>query len=110
MYTIRARFHGPTNHRGSRFSVTWGNARVTVPFDYAASRPSDAAIREALRSRRFIGNFHTAYPPEGAMEARYMLGTLSEAGHDGDRVAVVFVVARSMADKPGEPFPPADRP
>ena len=41
MLCIEVKYHGPTNHRGSRFTATIGwepnNCRVTVPYDYASS-------------------------------------------------------------------------
>lgn len=110
MYAIRARYHGPTNTQGSRFTVTWNGRRITVPYDHSARRAEDAAIRRALRSRRFVGTIPESYPPTDALELRYMLGTLREGDTDGDRVAVVFTVARSDRHKPGESFPMVDLP
>lgn len=47
-YAITARYIGPTNHRGSRYAVRWGDRRVTVPYDYAARDAGRAAIEHAL--------------------------------------------------------------
>lgn len=112
MYAIRARYLGPTDHRGSRFVVTWGDKRATIPFDYAASRPSEAAIREALRSRRFRefrtldGTAYDTLRPG----SRLMFGTLREGGrngYDGDTVAMILPGVSSYGT---EPVPDIDRP
>ena len=45
---VTTRYYGPTNYRGSRIRVTWGNDRVTVPYDYAARSAHESAVREAM--------------------------------------------------------------
>ena len=45
---IRTRYAGPTNTRGSRIIVSWGDRRRVIPFDYAATYPHVAAVSAAL--------------------------------------------------------------
>jgi hypothetical protein len=46
---VSTKYYGPTNYRGSRIRVVWGDDRVTVPYDH--SEPGSAhvaAVREAM--------------------------------------------------------------
>ena len=45
---IRTRYAGPTNTRGPRIIVSWGNRRRVIPYDYAARYPHVAAVSAAL--------------------------------------------------------------
>lgn len=45
---VTTRYYGPTNYRGSRIRVTWGDDRVTVSYDYAARSAHESAAREAM--------------------------------------------------------------
>ncbi len=46
---VSTRYYGPTNYRPSRIRVTWGDDRVTLPYDH--SEPGSAhvaAVRGAM--------------------------------------------------------------
>ena len=53
MWTITARYHGPSNFRGSRFTVTSDILpKATIPYDHSAYNAHREAIREYLRMHR----------------------------------------------------------
>ena len=45
---VTTRYYGPTNHRGSRIRVQWGNDKLTVPFSYAARNEHVQAVEDAM--------------------------------------------------------------
>lgn len=45
---VSTRYYGPTNHRGSRIRVQWGNDRATVSYDYSARSAHESAVREVM--------------------------------------------------------------
>lgn len=50
MTGYKVRYHGPTDHNGSRFTITnlQTGKRVTVPYNHAASNAKVAAILKAF--------------------------------------------------------------
>ena len=47
-YGVWTRFIRPTDRRGSRIRVTWGNDSRIVSYDYAARSAHESAVREAM--------------------------------------------------------------
>ena len=47
---VSTRYYGPTNYRGSRIRVAWGDDHKTVSYDYAARSAHESAVREVLES------------------------------------------------------------
>lgn len=62
MATFKAVYHGPTNTRGSRISVTSAHGRMVIPYDHAAHDPYDAAIKAYCAHKR-IGPFDLVRGP-----------------------------------------------
>ena len=63
---IAVKYHGPTNHRGSRFTATvadWDGTKVraTVPYHYSMD-PSDNALAAAQAVMEKVNNLSTITP------------------------------------------------
>lgn len=62
MATFKAVYHGPTNTRGSRISVTSAHGRMVIPYDHSAHDPYDAAIASYCAAKR-IGPYDLVRGP-----------------------------------------------
>lgn len=105
MYAIVARYHGPTDHRGSRYIVRSGMARTTHAYDYESGDAARAAIVAHLRtltawivpeSIHDGGSGHIYADTTHGETIRFVLGTLPEgtvsSPIDGDRIAVATAI------------------
>jgi len=63
--TITVRYLCATNSRGSRFLVSDGILRLTVPYDHAARDPSRAAMSAFLERFDIRGRFAAGEMPKG---------------------------------------------
>lgn len=71
--TIRAKYHGPTNYRGTRITVTTDETdkrhRITVGWDYSLGilENYQAAISEYLRRMNWGGHWVVSMAEHGAV-------------------------------------------
>ena len=71
---VSTRYYGPTNHRGSRIRVQWGNDKVMVPYDYAAYDARHSAVREALAKwGREVVSLESVAPTESGRGTVYLV-------------------------------------
>ena len=69
MYGFEVRYHGPTNHKGSRISVrSNGGTKRMYSFDYAASDPFYSALQAWLADdAKRCDTRAVRHPPEGTL-------------------------------------------
>lgn len=97
MYAIVASYRGPSNARGSRFLVRFGDRHaVTVPYDYSAPDAGRAAILRALS-----GPLSAVIETDGY---GITFGTLP----NGDTVGVVGILSEGRGYVTAERFPDPD--
>ena len=75
--TIQAKYHGQTNHRGSRITVSrWDSAsqgvdpqRITVKWDDALNRGENyaEAVRRYCEAAQWLGHWRIGSTPTGAV-------------------------------------------
>jgi hypothetical protein len=84
---ITTRYHGPTNHKGSRVSArTYGGRRITILWDYALgiAENHDRAARLLAERERLTGRFLRVCAPDHTPDA---------CAYVRDHMPVAFAVA-----------------
>jgi hypothetical protein len=68
MQAIQTRYHGPTDHNGSRITARCDAGRVTVPYDHALGLPEnhDAAADALIRKLGWTGRYVSGALPDGS--------------------------------------------
>lgn len=63
LQAIVTRYHGPTNHKGSRISARADAGRIMVPYDYALNVEDNHKAAAQALVERFGWTVDKGYPP-----------------------------------------------